>query len=290
MYTSNTLKVQPTLRFVRIFSEKLLEDDTIMDSIQGIEVVTAIFGILTPILSALGILFIREASEKEKDIWTTDSVLDKIMWEYRYREIYPTIREFVEFYDEARTMRKEIKLEDIMLEPQHHERTIKQIEYIYYFSIIEQSENAIPTILEIIKYFDDIRREKRELTLREITHDSSSIEEIENWLRKLRKELEEEENIRRTHQNLRDSCSHAGWLLVFSAFVSFLGIFLVGIAPTYFSVSPIFFWIAEIGVLVIIIGLALRKYRRSQELKKIFLNYKMEYARSRPYSRRPGGE
>jgi hypothetical protein len=97
-----------------------------MDSIQGIEVVTAIFGILTPILSALGILFIREASEKEKDIWTTDSVLDKIMWEYRYREIYPTAIEFVEFYDEARTMRKEIRMEDLMLEPQHHEKTIKE--------------------------------------------------------------------------------------------------------------------------------------------------------------------
>ena len=259
-----------------------------MDSLQSIEVVTAIFGILTPILSALGILFIREASEKEKDIWKTDSVLDKVMWEYRYREIYPTIIEFVEFYDEARTMRKEIKLEDIMLEPQHHERTIKEMEHIAYF--VELSENVNPIILEIIKYFDDARREKRRLTLKEITHDSSNIEEIENKLRKIRKELEEEENIRRIHQNLRDSCSHAGWLLVFSAFVSFLGIFLVGIAPTYSSVSPIFFWIAEIGVLVIIIGLALGKYRRSQELKKIFLSYKMEYARSRPYYRGPGGE
>ncbi|MBU7019190.1 MAG: hypothetical protein HXS44_16890 [Theionarchaea archaeon] len=259
-----------------------------MDSLQGIEVITAIFGILTPILSALGILFIREASEKEKDIWTTDSVLDKIIWEYRYREIYPTIIEFVEFYDEARTVRKEIKLEDVILEPPHHERTIKEMEHIGYF--VELSENANPIILEIIKYFDDARREKRRLTLKEITHDSSNIEEIENKLRKIRKELEEEENIRRTHQNLRDSCSRAGWLLVFSAFISFLGIFLVGIVPTYFSVSPMFFWVAEIGFLVALVGLALVKYRRSQELKKIFLNYRMEYARSRPYSRRPGGE
>ena len=261
-----------------------------MDSPQGIEVVAAIFGILTPILTALGMHLIREASEKEKDIWTADSVLDKILWEYRYREIYPTIIEFVELYDEAKSMRKDRKLEGIILEPQHLERANELIEHIYYFSILEQSENAILTVLKIIKYFDDVRKEERKLTLREITHDSSNIEEIENKLRKLRKDLEEEENIRRTHQNLRDSCNQAGWLLLFSAFVSLFGIVLIGIAPTYFSVSPRLFWIAEIGILSAIIGLAIGKWRRYNGLKRVFLSYKMEYARSRPYYRQLGGE
>ena len=259
-----------------------------MDFPQGIEVIAAIFGILTSILLALGMHFIREASEKERDIWTTDSVLDRVLWEYRYREIYPTIIEFVEFYDEAKNIRKDRKLEDIMLEPRHYERTMELMEHIYYF--LEQSDSDIFTISKIIKYFDDVRKEERRLTLKEITHDSSNIEEIENKLRELRKELEEEENIRRTHQDLRDSCNHTGWLLVFSAFFSFFGIFLVGIAPAYSSISPMLFWIAEIGILAAIIGLAIEKKWRSSELKRIFLNYKMEYVSTRPHHRRPGGE
>jgi ABC-type multidrug transport system fused ATPase/permease subunit len=286
----NIQKAQSIPRFDLIFLERQLEDDVVMDFPQGFEVVAAIFGILTPILTALGILLIQEANEKEKDIWTANSVLDKILWEYRYREIYPTIMEFVEFYNEAKNVRKDRRMEEIILEPQHRERACELIERIYYYLILEQRDNAILTVLKILEYFDDLRKKGRKMTLREITHDSSNIEEIENKLRKLRKDLEGEENIRKTHQDLRNSCNQAGWLFLFSAFLSLLGIILIGIAPAYLSLSSIPFWIAEIGSLSAVIALAVGKRRRYNGLKRVFLSYKMEYARSGPYYQQLGGE
>jgi hypothetical protein len=216
-------------------------------------------------------------------------VINDILLKFRYRETYPAVNEIVEFYDEVRDTRKDIKVEDLTLVPQHLDRINEQIEDLKVKLQNDQNEDAISIIIETIKYFDWIRSEKKRLELEDIPHDPSNIEEIENRLRKLRKAFQEEEKIRRTHQDLRDYCDYAGWLLIVAASLSFVGIFLVGIIPLYFSIFPLFFWFVEFGLLVVPISLAAKKYRRSNELEKVFLGYKMEYAKSRPYYQKHGG-
>lgn len=269
--------------------EKQLGDDAVMDSLLDLGIVSTIFAAMAVYLSKLGSDLRKEAQEKKKDLWAPYPVLNDILLKFKYRETYPAVNEIVEFYDEVRDVRKDIKPEDLIRVPQHLDKINEQMKYLRENLQDNQNENAISIILETVNYFDWVRSEKKRLELEDVSHDPSNIEEIENRLRKLKKAFQEEEKIRRIHQDLGDYRDHAGWLLILTASFSFGGIFLVGIIPIYFSISSLFFWLAELVLFIVPISLAVKKYRKSNELEKIFLNYKMEYAKSRPYYREPGG-
>lgn len=269
--------------------ERQLGDDVVMDSLLDIGIIATVFGVLTAFLSALGVYFMKESSEKEKDMLAFDSVLREIFSEIRYRETIPAVVEIVEFFREVQNIRKDIKLEEIICEPQNLNEISLRIEEVRRGKKKEMDENDIQSITKIIEYFDKVRREKRRLKLMEIAHDDSYAEEIDNRLRKLKDGFQEEEKTKREYRELVDCCSITGWLLISAALFSFFGIFLVGVAPEYLSISPVFFWTAEISLLAVLSILAIKKYLRSRELKKIFLDHKMEYMKPKPYHYRIQG-
>ena len=269
--------------------EKQRGDDGVMDSLFDVGIIS-IFVALTGLLSKLGSDFRKEAQEKRKDMLSFDSVLNEIFSEIRYRETIPAVVEIVEFFKDVQDIRKDIKLEEIIYEPHHLDKITPQIEKLQKEKD-EQYGNVIIPILDIIEYFERVRKEKRRLKLTEIALDDSNAEEIGNKLRKLKEGLQEEEKIKRTYRELVDCCNHAGWLLILAALFSFTGIFLVGVAPKYLPFPSLFFWFIQITILGIPICFALKKYLRSEKLEETFFDYKMEYMKPKSYrSKIPEGE
>lgn len=254
-----------------------------MDSLLDIGIISTIFVASSVFFSKLGSDLRREAREKGKDLWTLHPVLKDTLLEFNYRETIPAVNEIVEFYDRARDSKKDLNLGDLMRIPQHLDKINDQIKRLREEPQNGKDDSAVSIVIETIEYFDWIRSENRRLKLEDVPHNPSNIEELENRLRELKKAFQEEEKIREVHQDHIDYCDYAGWLLIIAASFSFISIFIVGIIPIYYSISSLFLWIVDLGVFTFLIGFAAMKYRKSRKLEKDFLDYRMEYGRSRTY-------
>ena len=249
-----------------------------MNSLLDIGIISAIFSALAIFFTKIGSDIRKEAQEKRRDLWAHTPIIEDIIIKYKFQETYPAVAKIVEFYDNVRNGIREIKPKDLLDVPQYLDEIKLRIK-----NLIEDAhddDSKMATIIDIIDFFDWIRNKEKRLKLEEIPFDSSNIEDLENRLRKLKKAFEEEEEIKKIHQNLADYSEYAGWLILFTAFFSVLGIFLVGILPIYLSIHLLFFWIIELILLIIPLISAIIKYKKSKQYEKQFLNYKMQFSKS----------
>ena len=295
MFISNIPKAPPTLESVRRFLEKQLGDDVVMDSLLDLGIVTAISvsisGTLTAFLLKLGMNWKQEAYEQRKEIWSLESTLDRILEEFKFREVSSAIIDIIEYFDKAWSIRKNEKLDEIKFEQQYLDKIRNFLEILKENIQIEQDENTISIILEMVKFLDEILYEKKKIQLKNIVSDSiygfSSNEEIELKLEKLNEVFQEEDKIKKTYFDSMKYCEQAGWFLMIAAPFLLIGIPLAVITLGYISISPILL-IFPLGIFIFFFSLAIKKYHNHNQLEKIKFNY-MKYLKLKPYYKRTQG-